>query len=99
MKLIDAEELQRVFNETSTSIMREPKMTKDMEHIVRACIMTTEIIKDAPIVDAVPVVRCKDCDWWTKQKGSIQGRCAKLEIYPTGAWFCANGEKRGADNA
>jgi hypothetical protein len=57
------------------------------------------VIDDAPTIDAEPIVRCKDCEWWTKQKSSIQGRCAKLKISPTGAWFCANGEKRGADNA
>lgn len=60
---------------------------------------TMQVLDELPPVDAEPIVRCKDCEWWTKQKSSIQGRCAKLEIYPTGAWFCANGEKRGADNA
>ena len=25
-------------------------------------------IKEAPTVDAVPVVRCKDCKWWKAEK-------------------------------
>ena len=25
-------------------------------------------IEEAPTVDAVPVVRCKDCKWWEKGK-------------------------------
>lgn len=44
-------------------------------------------------VDAVPVVRCKDCKWWTKQEKSIQGRCALTGTYPTGGWYCGNGER------
>lgn len=44
-------------------------------------------------IDAVPVVRCKDCKWWTKQEKSIQGRCALNGMYPTGGWYCANGRR------
>jgi len=39
------------------------------------------------------VVHCKDCEWWTKQEASIQGRCARLAIYPTGKFYCASGSK------
>ena len=44
--------------------------------------------------DAMLVVRCKDCKWWTKQSDSEQGRCALSGHYPTGYWYCANGERR-----
>lgn len=27
------------------------------------------IVNDLPAVDAVPVVRCKDCEWWGLPKG------------------------------
>ena len=57
-----------------------------------------EMVADAPTVDAVPVVRCKDCEWWTKQDKSLQGRCARYGTYPTGEWFCAAGRKDGDDN-
>ena len=53
-----------------------------------------EMVKTAPIIDAVSVVRCKDCRWWTKQEASCQGRCARLGIYPAGVWYCANGERK-----
>lgn len=49
---------------------------------------------DIPAADVRPVVYCKDCYWWTKQEASIQGRCSRLSIYPTGNWYCANGQKR-----
>ena len=43
---------------------------------------------------AQPIIRCKDCAWWTKQEDSLQGRCALLQIYPTGEWFCGNAGRR-----
>ena len=52
-------------------------------------------IAEAPTIDAVSVVRCKECKWWIKQSDSIQGRCALSSNYPTGEWFCANGEREG----
>lgn len=41
----------------------------------------------------VNVVRCRDCKWWTKQKDSLQGLCELNRTYPTGTWYCANGER------
>lgn len=52
------------------------------------------MVEYAPTIDAVTVVRCKDCRWWTKQEKSIQGRCALNGTYPTGGWYCANGERK-----
>lgn len=40
------------------------------------------------------LIRCKDCKMWTKQKDSIQGRCACFGTYPTGSFYCANAEWR-----
>ena len=51
----------------------------------------------APTIDAVEVVRCGDCKWWEKQTDSAQGRCYLANFYPTGAWYCANGERREDD--
>lgn len=46
-------------------------------------------IKEAPTVDAVPVLRCKDCRWylWT--------RCTKFEYAPvTDEDYCSRGERK-----
>jgi hypothetical protein len=40
------------------------------------------------------IVKCKDCEWWTRQTCSVQGRCALLGIYPTGAWYCGNARRK-----
>ena len=40
------------------------------------------------------LIRCKDCDWWTKQADSVQGRCELLGMYPAGGWYCVNARRR-----
>lgn len=52
-----------------------------------------EALRSIPAADVRPVVTCADCKWWTKQESSLQGRCELLQMYPTGAWFCANGKR------
>lgn len=66
------------------------------EHGARheAVVDCEQMVEKAPTIDAVPVVRCKDCKWWTKQEKSIQGRCALTGTYPTGGWYCGNGERK-----
>ena len=49
-------------------------------------------------VDAVPVVRCKDCKF--KQKSFVFDRqwwCNRLEKHCDDDWFCADGERRDTD--
>ena len=41
------------------------------------------------------IIRCKDCEWWTKQENSIQGRCALHKMYPSGNWYCGTARRRG----
>lgn len=38
--------------------------------------------------DVVPVVRCKDCDWWDK------GLCGRLYLYRDEDFYCAHGVRR-----
>ena len=40
------------------------------------------------------IIRCKDCYWWTKQEDSLQGRCDRYGMYPTGYWYCAAARER-----
>lgn len=52
-------------------------------------------LRELPSSVQPEIIRCKDCDWWTKQQDSLQGRCALFGMYPTGAWYCANARERG----
>lgn len=68
-------------------------------------------LDEAPTIDAVPVVRCKDCKWWDKRRDSPYGYCHackhghrsehwEIGIYRVykGDWFCADGERRDYEN-
>ena len=52
-----------------------------------------EVLRSLP--SAQPeIIRCKDCDWWTKQEDSVQGRCELMQMYPAGGWYCGNARRR-----
>ena len=57
-------------------------------------------ISEAPTVDAVPVVRCRECKWW--QEDDDVGYCDNpdgLDNYAKPEDFCSYGKrKEGADN-
>ena len=59
-----------------------------------------DMINEAPTIDAVPVVRCKDCRWWgTKWKMKAPlveyGDCLHLKDTSIKSdFFCAFGERR-----
>ena len=55
------------------------------------------IVRSQPAVDAVPVVRCKDCKWWHESethKG--YGDCGQANgiTLKSSDWFCADGERK-----
>ena len=67
-----------------------------------------ELIEKAPTIDAVPVVRCRECQHW-KPTGSKAGNsfsdmeyiggCEFTKYYRRESDFCSYGErKEGADN-
>ena len=60
-----------------------------------------KLVKHAPTIDAVKVVRCEDCQYWQpptyaeQEDGSTVGHCtAALNGQQTDAyWFCADGTR------
>lgn len=55
-----------------------------------------DLIDSVPTVDAVPVVRCKDCKYTRKVYGRLlckYGTCTGCILRDD--FFCANGERRG----
>ena len=48
----------------------------------------------SPTVDAVPVVRCRDCTKWSEESESYYGRCGHIKRLTPFDWFCADGEKK-----
>lgn len=60
--------------------------------------ITSAEIDTAPTIDAVPVVRCKDCKHCEYASNRIPTEqawvCYKLGIDVVQDWFCADGERK-----
>ena len=57
------------------------------------------LIEQAPTIDAVPVVRCKDCKHWKPCAGSTEHvKCCEWAGYMIGEnGYCVYGEVKGHD--
>ena len=51
-------------------------------------------IGEQPAVDAVEVVRCKDCKHWKYDARKLCGRCDALMCYRPDYFWCMYGERR-----
>ena len=61
------------------------------------------LIDDAPTVDAVEVVRCRDCRYWEKFQSSILGEVmcciaqGEMNVQKDPNDFCCYGERKDGD--
>ena len=60
---------------------------------VSAC----EAIYEAPAIDAVPIVRCKDCKHRDTENGFCEGRGWPMQLVPDDG-FCDKGGRRRDDS-
>ena len=89
MRLIDSDELWERLN-------YEPwEHNEDRDEIA------LPIVNAAPTVDAVPVVRCKDCKWFADNNGGEWYGCKMFHVVritpedaPKPDDFCSYGERR-----
>lgn len=85
MRLIDAEKLVDMLYDNEFAALCP---LDEVSGVVDAC----------PTVDAVPVVRCKDCIYTRKLYGRLvckYGTCSGCILRED--FFCANGERRASD--
>ena len=108
MRLIDADRLKNDFAGTLVALERKPKFD-GLQIILIRCVfdMIGKIVDNAPTVDAnhildatkkvdaVPVVRCKDCKWWFKDE-NYDGlyRCANDGLLRKEDHYCSDGERK-----
>lgn len=52
-------------------------------------------VENAPTVDAVPVIRCRECKWFAEGKWCRNPNNDMVQGGTTGEWFCADGERKG----
>ena len=60
-----------------------------------------EILMNAPKVDAVPVVHCKDCKHWVKDVAGCTetiGRCELVDYMVGSVGYCVYGERKDDGN-
>ena len=65
--------------------------TREAEFLLQKVIF---LLKNAPAADAVPVVRCKNCDAWKRNVGIVEspnGHCFEHDIDTNGQDFCSWG--------
>ena len=100
MRLIDADTLINVTAEDEYGDSEQRTMT--IGDLLNDCING-----DIPTVDAVEVVRCKDCKYWERKDGLVIGYCgAAKHGYKSTNWdigiyrmtmdtgYCSDGERK-----
>lgn len=92
MRLIDAEGLRREIDYCAFDSQTD-KLT------------ICQQIKEAPTVDAVPVVRCRECEYWDddpdtygRSDGPLGG-CGRMDCTTAHDDFCSFGERRDEGDA
>ena len=50
-------------------------------------------IQDLPAIDAVPVVRCRECKHLEAFKNGVNGWCNQHGVPQSSFWYCADGER------
>ena len=92
MRLIDADALGRYLNDCNFA--ENTKVGREREYETMSRVL--RCIENAPTVDAVQVVRCKDCRWGKEACGNIECN-VDLNLpseYHGYEWFCPNGERK-----
>lgn len=91
MRLIDADQM--AVDESEAYMSAQVQITDDLKWLVNfaAHSKIQRLIADTPTVDAVPVVRCKECKWTGGDFVCYRGVMAQHKPED----FCSYGERRG----
>lgn len=91
MRLIDADELiESMGVSDAVKWGNKDGYQQDRSYSTLMCYEIKDYIDSQPTIDAVSVIRCKDCKWY-----DTEYHC-KLNGYSCGMspdWFCADGKK------
>ena len=71
---------------------KDPDVRSLYQKLINIHLGTIAFIEHFPAIDAVPVIRCKDCSW--RKKNTF---CLKHGHYVKDDYFCADGEEDAAD--
>lgn len=100
MRLGDLDEALRMIKDSKTDNPFLRSITAPVWEMAHDC--TISCVEAVPTIDAVPVVRCKDCKHYQTEDwdGDVLCGCtlhsAMLDITPDG--FCSYGERKDGDS-
>ena len=61
-----------------------------------------EALEMVPTVDTVPVVRCRDCEYWDTIPRStvapLHHQCKETRLMTTGIWYCPLGKRKDGEH-
>ena len=94
MRLIDADALKDVLARhlNAPDVQNGHLLRQWMRVVTNSCIT---LLDKAPTIDAVEVVRCKDCKYsmmWCKQNGKVIGACWIRKMNSEDGQFCLVGQ-------
>ena len=101
MRMMDADQM--AVDESEAYMSAQVQITDDLKWLVNfaAHSKIQRLIADTPTVDAVPVVRCKDCKWFADNNDGSWFGCwlfQAIQIIPEDAPkpydFCSYGEPK-----
>lgn len=87
MRMIDADELKAVYI---------PSEIEGFEKMMVPVEVVLQNIDDMPTVDAVPVVRCRDCNWYQPDADKWCGYFECMGFEPND--YCSQGKRKDGDD-
>lgn len=101
-RLIDANEALELFRANYANTERLIKLGEiQLDSLAEGYTEAAHIIKHIlPSVDAVPVVRCKDCRYWQDNNGGYPNKECRWreDETPDADDFCSCGERKDGDS-
>lgn len=72
---------------------------KEKDNTIRSLMadVVTPIVASQPTVDAIEVVRCRDCKWRDNQKGATKWMPCRALVTPND-FYCPRGERKDGGN-
>lgn len=101
MRLIDAEDILDSIENWKRKVLYYHPYTKKFSTIPMSEVLS--FLEDSPTIDAVPVVRCKDCKWYDMSKCMVTTEmghhyvCRAHSYRPVPEDYCSQGERKDDD--
>ena len=100
MRLIDADQM--AVDESEAYMSAQVQITDDLKWLINfaAHSKIQMLIADTPTVDAVSVIRCKDCGYWQDNNGGYPNEECRWreDETPDADDFCSYGKRKDGDS-